>query len=321
MDPEVGKVLTFIQFLFISIVGLCDQAINGSLLRSKVPIRKYVEVTILFWIVSVATNYSFAFGVSQPFAVVFRSSSLLVSFLIGFFIYKKRYSFLHFVASILVTLGVIITTSAEVSQKRAHDNSTFATMTCANCNDMTAKTNNAVYDYFSKSLGYEFFDWIIGTMLLFISLLLLAVLGHMQGSVYEKHGRYPEEMLFYSHFIPLPCFLLFYREFPRHFKVWTASPLTPFLPIPIPIMWMWVCCNAVTQYICLRGVHSVTATFGTLTCTFWTTVRKFLTLIFSILYFQNAFTWVHWFGSFLVLVGSLLFIGADWQSEGKKKKE
>lgn len=44
-----------------------------------------------------------------------------------------------------------------------------------------------------------------------------------------------------------------------------------------------------------------------LTVTLVVTLRKFLSLIFSILYFQNPFTPWHWVGTAVVFLGTLLY--------------
>ncbi|KAG8138503.1 putative UDP-xylose and UDP-N-acetylglucosamine transporter-like protein [Naja naja] len=52
-----------------------------------------------------------------------------------------------------------------------------------------------------------------------------------------------------------------------------------------------------------------------LTVTLVVTLRKFVSLIFSILYFQNSFTAWHWLGTFLVFVGMLLYTEV-WKNLG-----
>ena len=54
----------------------------------------------------------------------------------------------------------------------------------------------------------------------------------------------------------------------------------------------------------------LTAECTSLTVTLVLTLRKFLSLIFSIVYFSNPFTWVLAVGSVLVFGGSMLFSDA-----------
>ncbi len=45
-----------------------------------------------------------------------------------------------------------------------------------------------------------------------------------------------------------------------------------------------------------------------LTVTLVLTIRKFISLVFSIYYFNNPFTLYHWSATFMVFAGSLLFM-------------
>ena len=51
----------------------------------------------------------------------------------------------------------------------------------------------------------------------------------------------------------------------------------------------------------------LTTECASLTVTLVVTLRKFLSLIFSILYFQNPFTTWHWVGTAVVFLGTLLY--------------
>lgn len=59
--------------------------------------------------------------------------------------------------------------------------------------------------------------------------------------------------------------------------------------------------------MCIRGVFILTTECASLTVTLVVTLRKFLSLIFSILYFQNPFTTWHWVGTAVVFLGTLLY--------------
>ncbi len=65
--------------------------------------------------------------------------------------------------------------------------------------------------------------------------------------------------------------------------------------------------TCVSRYVCIRGVFILTTECASLTVTLVVTLRKFISLIFSILYFQNPFTMWHWMGTALVFLGTLLY--------------
>jgi len=62
-----------------------------------------------------------------------------------------------------------------------------------------------------------------------------------------------------------------------------------------------------TRYVCIRAVFILTSECTSLTVTLVLTLRKFLSLVISIVYFDNSFTLSHWLGTALIFTGTLLF--------------
>jgi hypothetical protein len=177
-------------------------------------------------------------------------------------------------------------------------------------------------------------SWSIGTLLLTSTLIGLAILGHMQNAVYtyvsafcpramccrgpdppvfcSKYGSSSDESMFYSHLLPIPLFLIFGSDLKAHLDIWNASEPWRIIPIvgapTVPCLWILCFFNVLTQWVCIEGVYKTTATLGTLTATWATTFRKFMSLVFSLLVFENYFTWNHYAGSSLVFIGSFLYI-------------
>lgn len=76
------------------------------------------------------------------------------------------------------------------------------------------------------------------------------------------------------------------------------------------------------SYICLSGVYSLQTATNSLTTTLALTVRKFISLLISIIYFKNEFTIFHWIGTILVFGGSLTFVWtASKQSSNNSQKK
>lgn len=107
----------------------------------------------------------------------------------------------------------------------------------------------------------------------------------------------------------LPGFIFYANSIWDHMQIASESepfevPLVHFI---IPTLWMWIILNVITQYLCISSVYVLTTECTSLTVTLVITLRKFFSLIFSIVYFQNPFTIYHWFGTALVFAGTLLF--------------
>ena len=75
----------------------------------------------------------------------------------------------------------------------------------------------------------------------------------------------------------------------------------------IPVIWMYLLGNILTQYVCISSVFVLTTECSSLTVTLVLTLRKFTSLIISIIYFNNPFTAWHWLGTTFVFVGTLMF--------------
>lgn len=112
-----------------------------------------------------------------------------------------------------------------------------------------------------------------------------------------------------QHLCSLPGFAIYAQSIWEHMIIATQSEPyeIPFIGLIIPMLWLWLILNVVTQYLCISSVYVLTTECSSLTVTLVITLRKFLSLIFSIVYFQNPFTVYHWFGTALVFVGTLLF--------------
>ena len=77
--------------------------------------------------------------------------------------------------------------------------------------------------------------------------------------------------------------------------------------VGVPIMWAYLFCNMLTQYFCIRSVFILTTECPSLVVTLVITLRKFVSLLFSIIYFQNQFTLYHCIGTACVFLGTFLF--------------
>lgn len=81
----------------------------------------------------------------------------------------------------------------------------------------------------------------------------------------------------------------------------------PLIGLSLPSQWVWTIGNVVTQYICISSVYVLTTECSSLVVTLVVTLRKFVSLLFSIVYFNNPFTIYHWIGTILVFVGTIIF--------------
>ncbi|XP_067861279.1 UDP-xylose and UDP-N-acetylglucosamine transporter [Heptranchias perlo] len=282
--PGCGVIVTFGQFLFIALEGLIFEAHFLTKPRA-IPLRNYFIMVTMFFVVNVVNNYALNFNIPMPLHMIFRSGSLIASMVLGIIILKKRYVVVKYISIALISLGIFL------------------------CTFMSAKQVSSHPSVSDDDSFYAFIQWLIGIAMLTFALFMSARMGLFQETLYKQYGKHSKEALFYNHFLPLPAFLLFSSDIYNHGVLFSQSkPLEiTHLGVTVPIMWFYLMMNVLTQYVCIRGVFILTTECTSLTVTLVVTLRKFISLIFSIIYFKNPFTCWHWIGTSLVFVGTLTY--------------
>jgi len=318
----LGNLLTMLQFAFVAFFSffLNFDFKSLSLPKRKIPLHVYLLITMLFFLISVAANKAFEYQISQPVHMVFRSSSLLASLIIGYIFFSKSYQKGHILGVLCVTIGVIVMVFADYQKKF---------QACESCGESKVSEQARI-----ENEERQFISWSIGVALLTISLLMAALLGHIQEWSYRKYGKDWREGVLYTHLISLPYFLFFWQDIAHHWKMCDESQLislndyTKSLGIShtvgdvaIPSLWLYMSINLLTQLVCILGVYMLTETAGTLTTTLTITIRKFVSLVLSILYFKNPFSSAHWTGSALVFLGGMVYIFGNNTQKHKQKTQ
>ncbi|KRY67640.1 UDP-xylose and UDP-N-acetylglucosamine transporter [Trichinella pseudospiralis] len=253
-DPECMNLMTFSTFLFVTMEGLVSNP-QFIMHKPKIPLKAYVKIVILFFLVNVINNQALSYNIPVPLHIIFRSMS---------------------------------------SAKSLQENETIK---------------------YNKHL-------LIGVCMLTFALVFSSALGIAQEKLYCQYGKHPREAMFFIHMLSLPGFLLFYKDIMKHTNLFNQSELIhlPWIGLDIPHLWMLLILVDIAQYFCIRFVYYLTASCSTLTVTLVITIRKFISLISSILLFSSPFTVQHWIGTALVFGGTLLFIEPFKRSNSDKVK-
>ncbi|KFD53846.1 UDP-galactose transporter [Trichuris suis] len=283
-DSGCVNLMTFASFLFVAIEGLL---ITSRLftVKNKIPLRAYVKVVVLFFLVNVINNQALNFRVPMPLHIIFRSGSLVSNLLLGRWLLNKQYSWRKYISVFVISAGIILATMATYNSQQI------------------AKRAEAAPTTLDIRL-------LIGVSMLLFALIFSSVLGIFQETMYRRYGKHSREAMFYVHFLSLPGFLLFYRDIAQHAEVFNRSDLVslPFIGNWFPRLWLLLLLNCLTQYFCIRFVYYLTAHCSTLTVTLVITIRKFISLLISVIVFRNPFTLYHWIGTVLVFTGAILFV-------------
>jgi UDP-xylose/UDP-N-acetylglucosamine transporter B4 len=296
-------------------------------------------------------NLAFAFHISQPMHMVFRSSNLMISFIFGWAVKGKRYTSGQLVAVTLLTLGAGLATMAEA---RVGDTAAAAANLGGGCGGCGSDPLPSL-EMNAAGAAYMW-TWGTGVAILTAVLLLQTLLGSRQDDSSKLYGHAPFEAMFYMHTLSLPVLLLLGgRDFSGSIAKWSASPradtvvaslvadagtgsaaraagaaflwlsgaLSPLRLdfASLPVLWLQVAANVATQWVCLMGVYSLIAAADQLTVNVILTLRKFVSLMLSIALFGNTFTTYHWVGSVAVFGGAALFSASGSGSTPAKAGE
>ncbi|KAI8370347.1 UAA transporter [Radiomyces spectabilis] len=312
-----SHLVTFGQFVFVAVEGLRHQLTwtryGPRLKPTVVPLSRWLFLVVLFFLVSVLNNLALGYHISVPLHIIFRSGGLIINMAMGALILKKRYSFEQIAGVLFVTIGVIWSTI---------DNSTPK-------NEETTGSTS---------------EFLTGIALLVIAMVLSAGMGLYQEVTYKKYGKQWREGLFYTHFLALPFFLLFYNDLIKQASVYSRSTATPLphiirqvpgfgsvlesLPLPpniqtalasyrIPKLWGYLLLNVLTQYVCIAGVNRMTAVATSLTLNLVLNLRKFTSLLISIVVFDNEFGIGAKIGTALVIFGTLIYTHAGMKGSSR----
>ncbi|KAI5692901.1 hypothetical protein M8J76_012776 [Diaphorina citri] len=291
-DPGGGNLITFSQFAFIALHGFVFTSKFGTA-KPHIKVWDYMLLVVMFFITNVCNNYAFDFNIAMPLHMIFRAGSLITNMIMGIIILKKVYTLDKYVSVIMITLGIIICTIMSSQEIKKY----------------------GVSDEEQLSYSENLFWWSLGITLLTVALFISARMG-----IYQEH------------LLPLPAFAFLYKNLYEHWLIAVNStplPLPSYLSfISIPSIVFYLLGNVLTQYLCISSVYYLTTECNSLTVTLVITLRKFVSLLFSIVYFQNEFTLYHWTGTALVFVGTVIFtqlvpslMGMFGEKTKKSKKE
>lgn len=295
-----SQLITFSQFFFISCYGFVTVSKFGTQ-KSSVPLKEYFLTVILFYTSSITGNAALGCNIAMPIQMIFKSGSVLASLALGVLLLKRRYNVSKYIAVAMITIGISMCLLISAGGK--------------NPQASTEEPGSLLL-------------WFFGIVLLLSSLFLGARLGISQEQISLKYGKHPNEMLYYSHVLALPAFVFFTKSIINEVDVFNKAELyhLPVIGVSIPYIWIYLAANVFTQFVCIKSVYTLASEMSALTVTVLLTLRKFTSLVISIVYFQNPFTLYHWVGSVFVFAGTLLFSGVihdllGIEKEKKEKKE
>ncbi|KAI0081393.1 UAA transporter [Panus rudis PR-1116 ss-1] len=188
-NPHAGSLITFAQFLCITLKGLpkfitlvplntsksrsCFRIYYPRLKPRQIPIFPYLVQVLLFYFVSLLNNAAFAYRIPMPVHIIFRSGGLVVSMVMGRVVLGRRYNWMQIVSVFLVTAGVVLTTLSASKPRRSPIPQSFV------------ETEN----FQAETTSHDAYTYATGILILFLALVLSGFLGIVQDRTYALYGN------------------------------------------------------------------------------------------------------------------------------------
>ncbi|KAH9157537.1 hypothetical protein AeRB84_000639 [Aphanomyces euteiches] len=285
VDSTSGPLLAFFQFLSVALL-----TVPTSLRSTVIPWTQHGVLGLLYFISNRTNTLAYTCGVSFPLLNLFRASTPMASLLTGALIFGKRYEAHQCIGVLLISIGIGISSMVD------HPVAKLATFCTHNEGFFCS---NPVVQSTLQAVG----PWRIGIALLFLGLIVGSVLGHWQNAVMRRYAQpgkpHPaEESMFFLHVVSLGIMALGDGSaFKTSWTNWIGDSSIPVLLVV----------NVVANYLCIRAVYYLAAAVSTVSLQVILTVRKACSVIFSVLYFGQAFSTGQWLGSSLIFGGVLLY--------------
>ncbi|CAJ1425568.1 unnamed protein product [Effrenium voratum] len=276
-NPKAGNLLSISEFAFVLVQSFPGRVDKAGLRPLRMPLQSHLHHAVLWVSMSVLANVAFGFNISVPIHTLFRSCNVIASVLLGYLVFGQLYSLKQLVCVLLITVGIFLGSVGDAKQ-----------FFCTDCGGLPGAAH-----------GEEgFLRWSFGILLLVFVQLLQGFLGHTQAMLYRRHegcgskGELAEEFLFTSHVVSFLPFVFLWEDVAAAGRLAVASPpLFSWLPIPSQILFFTA--NNLCQLVCIKGVFRLSAHFSPLTVNITLSVRKFLSVVLSILWFGNPWTFLH----------------------------
>ncbi|ESK93117.1 udp-n-acetylglucosamine transporter [Moniliophthora roreri MCA 2997] len=224
--PDAGSLITFFQFIIISLHGLPKHVTwtryGPRFKPRRIPLIAYFVQVALFYLVSLLNNIAFGFKIPMSVHIIFRSGGLVITMLLGWIVAKKKYNITQVLSVLVVSIGVVLTT-----------------LSASKPSSSSGTSSNTMYTYLT------------GIAILTLALVFSGFLGLAQDWTYSKYGRPSpskkgksdsksavppptwQESLFYLHFLALPMFITVRKDLMTKLHALQIGPTSTYT-IPLP---------------------------------------------------------------------------------------
>lgn len=296
INSQITTLITFSQtlFIFLSIAIYLDHNKYWENLKKQGKEKKFNDFINLEFLIpllsqsltSNMSNYVFQYNLPMPVHIIFRSSSTAMTLLLGWLIWKKRYTWDKVYGSLIIAIGTVIFTIA-VSQNEVIDND------IGNENDFDNDAN-----YF------------MGILLLLTSTIINSLTSLFKEDIYlqNKKGNKRnknkqtfewQEILYYNYLFGVIFYLPMIGQLYREIYIVQNIKKIGLRRLLIT--------NWITQLICIIGVNMLVFKISALSLAIILLIRRFLSLFLSIYVFGTNVSLIGYIGIIFVIIGAIIY--------------
>ncbi|KAF7118436.1 hypothetical protein CNMCM5793_007957 [Aspergillus hiratsukae] len=313
-QPSSGPLITFAQFIVTAgftlpnFFSLSFGARALFLSPRVIPLRSWLVYTAFFVTVNLLNNWAFAYSISVPLHIILRSGGPVASLIVGYLFNGKKYSYGQILAVAVLTLGVVTAALADAQAKGepldiGHgeadlDISTTATGFTILASAMVLSAFQGIYadrlyETYGRSHWKEalFYSHVLSLPLFLPTYPQLLDQWRIMLSSPPLRCRLPATAITVGKDAEIPVSAPTTTSTavcgPRLDIEILGSHLFPSFIAHIPMQVAYLFVNALTQYLCIRGVHLLSAQTSSLTVTVVLNIRKLVSLLLSIYLFGN----------------------------------
>lgn len=303
-DPKSGNLLTLTAVLMVLLQSLPGRIQARGLKPLAAPVASHAKFSALWVSMSVLANYAFAYKISVAIFTLIRSCNIIATVLLGYTVFGERFSAEQLLCVLAVTVGIFLASLGEMKTLNTSGPTPAGCSALGTCAEITTPAPDG---------DVELATWAIGIAMLAFVQLLQGFLGHVQSSYYKTYkdlapkNELCDEFLFTSHVAALLPLLCLKDDIMTAARAAIASEPVPHLPFHLPCQILWLLVNNVSQTICLKGVFRTSATVTPLALTIILSVRKFLSVVVSIVLFSNPWTVQHSVATVLIFGGAFSY--------------
>ncbi|KAK2759040.1 golgi uridine diphosphate-N- acetylglucosamine transporter [Arachnomyces sp. PD_36] len=357
-EPGSGALITFTQFVICALLTLPYFLSFSAGPRSfflaprAIPLKSWVIYTAFFMTVNLLNNAAFAYRISVPLHIILRSAGPVASMIIGYLYNSKVYTRTQVLAVGLLTVGVAAAALADAQAQGkplelglsadtdASSLATFVTGFMILALAMILSAFQGVYAdrlyethgrshwkealFYSHTISLPFFIPTYSKVAAQMRALVMSppALSALATSANIDSFLSPNSTssILAASATAAPFSSSPVQTVPSLLSSLANYPIFHSILSQTPIKVVYLLMNALTQYLCIRGVHLLSAQSSSLTVTIVLNIRKLVSLVLSIYIFGNVLATGVLVGAVVVFVGGGIYGFEGARLRNRKQK-